>query len=202
MLRPYNGGDKGKFEQIPMGRENVIYVLRNPELPDRLLIGTMGWIVAWRRRLAAGPLVPAWPDFEGHPQEHMYDDRHPERVRWMWHLACAGMLDGDEAEAAALRDELWPATRHRGAYLPPIYLSPADLVRWQDDDPSATPWRVADERSLARLDADKLDRECTGEECASLKIMGPGKAKPKPAPRPPAKVSSIAERLARRRTKG
>lgn len=180
-----------------MGRETVIYALRNPELPDRLLIGPMDWIVAWRRRLAAGPLVPAWPDLEGHPQEHSYDDRHPERVRWMWHLACVGMLDGDEAEAAALRDELWPATRHRGTYLPPIYLTPMDLVRWQDDDPGSTPWRVADARFLAWLAADKLDRECTGEERALLKIKGP----PKPAPCPPARASSIAERMARRRAK-
>jgi hypothetical protein len=174
----------------------LIYVLSNPDYPSRVLIGTPSWVAEARRSIAAHGLLR-----EVHP---WLDDSPSVRngsVTWFRHLACVGMLPGDEAEAERLRGSLWGPTREPDPlYFAPLFLAEEDIDRWRENDPGSTPWRTATPAFSAWLAANA--RPWDGSQAEQLGIKGLGKAKPKPAPRPPARVFTIAERLARRRTKG
>jgi hypothetical protein len=174
----------------------VIYVLSNPDYPSRLLIGTAIWIAEARRSIAAHGLMR---------EVHQWLDDSPSvrngSVTWFRHLACVGMLPGDEAEAERLRESLWGPTREpEPLYFAPLFVAADDIDRWRENDPGVTPWRAAPAEFLAWLAATAAPWD--GSEAERLGIKGLGKPKPKPAPRPQARVFTIAERLARRKTKG
>jgi hypothetical protein len=180
----------------------VIYILSNPGYPERVLIGTASWIAEARRSIAdQGVLV----------EVHQWlDDSAGVRngcVTWLRHLACIGVLDGDEAEAERLRELLWettwsPEPLYDPLYFAPLFVAADDIDRWREGDPGCTPWRVATPEFSAWLAAHA--RPWDGSEAERLGIKGLGRVKPKPAPKPcpPARASTIAERMARRRAKG
>jgi len=157
----------------------MIYFLKNPHYP-LVLIGTADWI----GEIRGNGFVTGMAVVRGLAVNHTRDT-HP----WMFNLGCIGMIDGDERQAAALRELFWDEIRqcdwgdkHLGRR--------GTIAR---DDFSMTPWRVISPQFEEWLDAHA--RPWDGSNAEKLGIRGLGR----PVERPAVRVSSLGEQMARRR---
>jgi hypothetical protein len=165
-----------------MGGGPVIYVLRNPDYPRLLMIGTAGWIAGTLRRLRGDGLSR---------EDFGRVSRRVGLTLWLRRLTCVGMIEGDEDNAEALRESLWAETQRDAHDV--FYCSTPNSDGWREPCRAGTPYRVATAGFLGWL-ATALPWD--GSAAEQLGIKGLGKA----APRPVARASSLADRVKRRRS--